>query len=142
MSTPLTDFGATAKALDAVTVQVDYAGGDVDGESIDRIPGGGQRYLSALFFLSTVDGSASDEVVATLYESDDDSTYTAATDDAGNAITLTCNDAADFAEVDVDLKGLKRYVRLELDTGDQTVDSSIDLYAGVTLAGATAPPVD
>jgi len=139
MASRTQDAAAKSKAVQAVTVAdgAAYDGSDLDGETIDRIPdGSAQRYDSIKFVLETGNGTASDAVQAKLYESSDDTNWDEVTD-----VTFPeLNDAAEFETLDVDAASLKRYLRIELLTADQTVDSSIDFAAYALLCGSKETP--
>jgi hypothetical protein len=138
MGIPERDAASQFKGVQAVTVAngAAYDGSALDGETIDRSPGAGQQYLSCKFLIETGSGTASDVVQFTLYESADDSTWSEVTDETLPAL----NEAAEFETYDVDLSDRERYIRLELDAADQTVDSTIDVAAYCLLAGAKEQP--
>lgn len=138
MGVPRQDEAALATGAWGLTISEgkDYGATDVDGESIDRVPGAGQQYLSAQLDIRTANGAAGDSVQFALYESSDDSTWTEVTDVTIPALTT----ASDSDSVNIDLSSRDRYIRLELVGADQTVGTSIDVDAHFTLMGAKDKP--
>ena len=113
------------------------ASADISSASVDRLPQGQQRYDSAVFNLLVGAGSSL-SLVFIVEESDDGSTWTQATDNDGANITTTVETASSLTELEVDLRGLKKYVRVTYDHSESTGSTSI-ACAGVFGSAALLP---
>lgn len=144
MNASMTDIGAYIKTNNqSISIQNVDAGTDVNGDSVDR-----QDYLSGVIqaALGAATGSPSAQShVFALEESSDDSTFTPALDDDGDAITLTLTADDTTSELDVDFSGLKRYLRLTYDASESSFTGGSsptnDIYANIVLGGAQSLPV-
>lgn len=106
-----------------------YGGTDEQSSSLDLTDLG--RLKSGALLISTQNGSGGDTVDIDLQDSADDSSWS----DADTGLPKL-NDASGEETYTIDLDSLRRYIRLDLASGDQTVGSSIDLVVAFVACGA------
>lgn len=132
------DIGAFISAANVgISIQEVDAGTDVNGSGIDR-----KDYMSCTVVatLGAASGSPSAQTHEFIVEeSSDNSSFTAIT---GATITLTADDSA--GEVDIDLQGKERYIRVTYDASESSFTGGSspanDIAAVVILGGAKDLP--
>jgi len=128
------DLQASIDSVDSAIFKAGYDGSDATGVALD---------LSSIDFPETIgiyyetkNGSTSDVVDPDLEHSSDDGSTDAYADVPDNADLATLNDADGNNFVIFDASDFKKWIRLDLASGDQTVGSSIDVIAVFISAGA------
>lgn len=106
-----------------------YGGTSVTSSSIDlqntKLP------QSGAILIATQNGSGGDTVDIDIQHSSDNSTWS-----DFDASVPTLNDASGEKTHKFDLDDAKRYIRVDLDSGDQTVAASIDVLVAFVAAGS------
>jgi len=128
------DLQAMLDSVDPALFKAGYDGTDATGVALD---------LSSIDFPETIgvyyetkNGSASDVVDIDVQHSSDDGSSDAYADVPEGADLATLEDADGHNFVVFDASDFKKWVRLDLASGDQTVSSTIDVIAVFISAGA------
>jgi len=125
----LTDIEATLDDLEVVYWNTGYTGGAATSSSIDldslELP------RSGALLLSTQNGSNSDVVDIDVQDSADDSSWA-----DFDASVPTLEDASGETVYVLDLEDARRYIRVDLASGDQTVGSSVDVLVALAAVGS------
>ena len=120
MGPNIKDIGAYIKAVAGIGPQNAADGATVNGSGVDRQ---GLRSCVVAAHVGAVTGApTATSIQFKLQKSDDNSTFT---DVSGASTTITAADSS--AELDLDISGLKRYVRV---------------VAAVSFTGGTSPTAD
>lgn len=138
MLTPMTDIGAIIKAVVGLAPQTVSSTSDtLNGDAIDRT-----GFDSAVLQVMEGAQSATEDVTvdAKLQESADGSTGWSDIDGAATAQIAVSDDSVNSEYVDVNLRGVKQYIRAVVETTESTGTATVPVAASVILGGARDMP--
>lgn len=142
MSDRLRDFPAEVAYENSISNEAYSGGSDVNGSSVDMIPGAGQQFLSGVAVCEIWGGSAGDEIVIVLEHSSDDSSWSALNDQDGNQLTVTLEDASGLGRIDIQNIEFDRYVRATIDDSASTIPGSTNVHVTFSKGGAVELPAN
>lgn len=142
MADVLQDFPAEVAYSNSIRNESYSGGSDVNGSSVDFIPGAGQQFLSGVAVCEVWGGTASDEIVIVLEHSSDDSTWNDLEDQDGNQLTVTLDTDEGLDRIDITNVDFDRYVRATIDDSESTVDSSTNVHVTFSKGGAVELPAN
>jgi len=128
------DPEAAIDSMDPALHNTGYGGGAATGTALDLSSIDSPKGI--VVYYKTANGTAGDTIDINLQHSSDDGSTDAYTDVPDNADLATLNDASGFNAVALNASDFKKWIRLDLASGDQTVDSTIDVVGVFVAVGA------